>query len=41
LNCRFLSHKGIISNTTLIVFHDSVHEQFILEILAVTPSFGR
>jgi hypothetical protein len=35
LNCSFLLHKGIISNTTLVVFYDSVHEQFILEILAL------
>jgi hypothetical protein len=35
LNCSFLLHKRIISNTTLIVFHDSVHEQFILEVLAL------
>jgi hypothetical protein len=35
LNFRFLLHKGIISNTTLVVFHDSVHEQFILEVLAL------
>jgi hypothetical protein len=30
----FLLYKRIISNTTLVVFHDSVHEQFILKVLA-------
>ena len=34
LICSFLLHKRVISNTTLVVFHDSVHEQFILEVLA-------
>jgi hypothetical protein len=36
LSCSFLLHKRIVSNTTLVVFHDSVHEQFILEVF-VTP----
>jgi hypothetical protein len=35
LICSFLLHKRIISNTTLVVFYDSVHEQFILEVLAL------
>jgi hypothetical protein len=35
LSCSFLLHKRIISNTTLVVFHESVHEQFILEVLAL------
>jgi hypothetical protein len=35
LSCSFLLHKRVISNTTLVVFHDSVHEQFILEVLAL------
>jgi hypothetical protein len=34
LICSFILHKRIISNTTLVVFHDSVREQFILEVLA-------
>jgi hypothetical protein len=33
LICSFLLHKRIIFNTTLVVFHDNVHEQFILEVL--------
>jgi hypothetical protein len=35
LSCSFLLHKLITSNTTLIIFHDSVYEQFILEVLAL------
>jgi hypothetical protein len=34
LGSGFLLHKSIVSNTTLVVFHDSVHKQLILEVLA-------
>jgi hypothetical protein len=34
LICCFLLHKIIISNTTLVVFHDNVHEKLILKVLA-------
>jgi hypothetical protein len=35
LSSSFLLHKSIVSNTTLVVFHDSVHEQLILEVLTL------
>jgi hypothetical protein len=35
LSSSFLLHKRIVSNTTLVVFHDTFHEQFILELLAL------
>jgi hypothetical protein len=34
LICCFLLHKRIISNITLVVFHDNVHEQLILKVLS-------
>jgi hypothetical protein len=34
LTCCFLLHKRIVSNTTLVIFHDSVHEQLIFKVLA-------
>jgi hypothetical protein len=34
LTCCFLLHKRVVSNTTLVIFHDSVHEQLILKVLS-------
>jgi hypothetical protein len=31
----FLLHNRIVSNTTLVIFHDYVHKELILEVLAL------
>jgi hypothetical protein len=33
LVCCFLLHKRIVSSTSLVIFHDCVHEKLILEVL--------
>jgi hypothetical protein len=35
LICCFLLHNRIVSNATLVIFHDCVHDDLILEVLAL------